>query len=113
MVLGAGGTFSYGTFSIPSIGVTGRFSAGGGSVGLEGFVGGFTGSYDHFGDFNGSSFTLSGAVPDTPFGGSASSNTPRGNQTGHTFTGGAGGGVAYSMGGTHIISSNIPICPAK
>jgi hypothetical protein len=51
--------------------------------------------------------------PDFTVGGSASSNIPLGNQTGHTFTGGAGGGVAYSMGGTHIIFSSIPICPAK
>lgn len=110
LILGVGGSLSVAHFSIPSIGASGWVTAGGGHVGLEGFAGGFVGSYNTMRDFLGVGwqFTLEVPVPGLGFGvyGSAL-NAPISGRVG---TYGAGGGASLGRVGTHLTPSSTPVC---
>jgi hypothetical protein len=107
VTMGLGGGVTVGTFKIPSIGASGWFSSGSANIGWEGFFGGTLGVVDTFGHFVGTSVGISAPV----FGPVGSNySLSNGRLSGSSGTFGVGGGGSVSYGGTHITSSNIPLC---
>jgi len=81
-----------GKFDIPPTGQSGTFSFGSGDLGLEGFIGGFTGTFDSAGKLFGKSFSA-GLAFGGPIGvGGEVVFDDSGSEIGRAASLGAGGG---------------------